>query len=328
MQPPLKTYDQPETNSVNLSGSANVATMSPGMELTGTKSSALRRLSLQALYLAAFALLAYLLVDGWSYYQTPYLDRPHHEAYRLLRPAGSRGLLYGIIGSAMMILMLVYTLQKRAHLFGRNVSLRPFLDIHIFFGVIGPLFIVLHTSFKVQGLVAISFWSMVAVAASGYLGRYLYQQIPRTMTDNELSIGDIEQEQQRLANELKNRSQLSDDLLQRVDTMFTRAFAVESKSIIGLILGLIWSDLKRPFTQRRLRIRLAKMAAVSKRVQKDLFALARQRSLLNRKVALLERVHRLFHYWHVIHKPFAIIMYLIMVVHIAVAIWTGYGWFS
>jgi hypothetical protein len=328
MQPPPKPYEQPENRSINLSGPAKAATMSPGMELTGTKSSSFRRLSLQFLYIAAFGLIAWQLIDGWNYYQTPYLDRPHHEAYRLLRPAGSRGLLYGIIGSAMMILMLVYTLQKRTQIFGRTVSLRPFLDIHIFFGVIGPLFIVLHTSFKVQGLVAISFWSMVAVAASGYLGRYLYQQIPRTVSDNELSLSEINQEQQRLGNELKERTRLSDDVLLRIDTMFTRAFAVESKSIIGLIVGLIWADLKRPFTQRRLRIRLAKMAAVSKSAQKDLFKMARQRSLLNRRVALLERVHRLFHYWHVIHKPFAIIMYLIMIVHIAVAIWTGYGWFS
>ena len=34
----------------------------------------------------------------------------------------------------------------------------------------------------------------------------------------------------------------------------------------------------------------------------------------------------LFHYWHVIHKPFAIVMYLFMIVHIVVASVTGYGW--
>lgn len=328
MQPPVNTHDQPQTRSLDKSSSAQAVTVNPGMELTDSKSSSFRRVSLQVLYLAAFGLIAWLLIDGWNYYRTPYLDRPHHEAYRLLRPAGSRGLLFGIIGSAMMVLMLIYTLQKRTRLFGRNIPLRPFLDIHIFFGVIGPLFIVLHTSFKVQGLVAISFWSMVAVAASGCLGRYLYQQIPRTLSDNELSISDIEQEQRRLGDELKRRSQLSEDTLNRIDTIFTRAFAVESKSVTGLIMGLIWNDLRRPFIQRRLRIRLAKMAAVSKREQNELFNLARQRSLLNRKAALLERVHRLFHYWHVIHKPFAIIMYLIMIVHIAVAIWTGYGWFN
>ena len=48
--------------------------------------------------------------------------------------------------------------------------------------------------------------------------------------------------------------------------------------------------------------------------------------LLRRRIALLSQVQALFHYWHVIHKPFAIIMYVIMGIHIGVALWTGYGW--
>jgi hypothetical protein len=39
-------------------------------------------------------------------------------------------------------------------------------------------------------------------------------------------------------------------------------------------------------------------------------------------------VHELFHYWHVLHKPFAVVMYLFMLVHVAVAFATGYGWGS
>ena len=37
-------------------------------------------------------------------------------------------------------------------------------------------------------------------------------------------------------------------------------------------------------------------------------------------------LHGLFHYWHVIHKPFAVVMYVFMVVHVVVASMTGYGW--
>jgi hypothetical protein len=34
----------------------------------------------------------------------------------------------------------------------------------------------------------------------------------------------------------------------------------------------------------------------------------------------------LFHYWHVFHKPFAFIMYIIMLIHIGIALWLGYRW--
>ena len=45
-----------------------------------------------------------------------------------------------------------------------------------------------------------------------------------------------------------------------------------------------------------------------------------------RRIVLWDRVHELFHYWHVLHKPFALVMYLFMLVHVAVAFVTGYGW--
>ena len=47
---------------------------------------------------------------------------------------------------------------------------------------------------------------------------------------------------------------------------------------------------------------------------------------IHRRLALWQRVRELFHYWHVFHKPFAVIMYLFMAVHIGVAWMTGYGW--
>ncbi len=54
--------------------------------------------------------------------------------------------------------------------------------------------------------------------------------------------------------------------------------------------------------------------------------LARQKALLRRRLLLWSRLHELFHYWHVLHKPFAVVMYLFMVVHVAVALATGYAW--
>ena len=48
--------------------------------------------------------------------------------------------------------------------------------------------------------------------------------------------------------------------------------------------------------------------------------------MLHRRILLSERLQELFHYWHVVHKPFAIVMYLFMLVHILVVTATGYGW--
>ena len=45
-----------------------------------------------------------------------------------------------------------------------------------------------------------------------------------------------------------------------------------------------------------------------------------------RRILLWSRLHDLFHYWHVAHKPFAIVMYVFMLLHVGVALWTGYAW--
>lgn len=287
-----------------------------------------RRMLLGTLYVVSIVVLLALLLRGWSYYATPFVDRPHHADYRMLRSAGAVGLTYGIVGAAMMILMLVYSLQKRLRFFGRRLSLRPFLDIHIFLGVIGPFFIVLHTSFKVQGLVAISFWSMVAVALSGYLGRYLYQQIPRNMNDQELSLHEIEAVGRKLFADLQQRTRLDDAALERVSQAFEAVYTVRDGNAWRIVLGLIVRDLRRPWTLRRLRRKVQRAYHLSGDKTAALLELAARRALLKRRLLVLGKVQQLFHWWHVIHKPFAIIMYLIMAVHIGVAIWTGYAWFG
>jgi hypothetical protein len=278
------------------------------------------------LYIVSLALVAWLVIDGYSYYSTPYSERPHHADYRELRPAGHRGLVYGIVGSSMMILMLVYTLRKRTTIFGRRMPLRPFLDFHIYLGVIGPLFIVLHTSFKVQGLVAIAFWSMVAVAASGYFGRYLYQQIPRNIEDRELTLQEIEEVQKRLEHEMQERGHLSETALVQFTRTFDQAYPVPGRGVFSSLFSLVAGDIRRPFVTARLRRTLARSRTLPPDSLETLMHMASQRALLRRRLAVLGRVQQVFHYWHVIHKPFAIIMYIIMGVHIGVAVWTGYAW--
>jgi hypothetical protein len=43
-------------------------------------------------------------------------------------------------------------------------------------------------------------------------------------------------------------------------------------------------------------------------------------------VALLNAMKGIFHNWHVIHRPFAYVMVVIMFVHIIVTVLFGYRW--
>ncbi|MBK7143000.1 MAG: hypothetical protein IPH75_13060 [bacterium] len=285
-----------------------------------------RRLLLWSCYVIAIAAITWLIVDGYSYYSTPYIERPHHPDYRVFRPAGSRGLLYGYLGAAMMIVMLIYSLRKRFRFLEGLSSLQSMLHFHIFLGIMGPLFIVLHTSFKVQGLVAVSFWSMVAVAASGFLGRYLYQQIPRNIIGSELTLQELEKIKADKTTQLKLRFQLDDRAVDKLENVTTRFASGFSGGSAKAVLLLLTDDLFRFLARRRFMRDVMRAVPLPRRELREFTRLAFERALLLRRVNLLSQIQQIFHYWHVIHKPFAIIMYLIMLVHIGVAIWTGYGW--
>jgi len=47
---------------------------------------------------------------------------------------------------------------------------------------------------------------------------------------------------------------------------------------------------------------------------------------LNRKIDRLTTMKNMLKYWHVIHLPFAVIMFIIMIVHVIVTILFGYRW--
>ena len=60
-------------------------------------------------------------------------------------------------------------------------------------------------------------------------------------------------------------------------------------------------------------------------VARNLASVIAQKKVLRRRIVLWDAIHRLFHHWHVIHKPFAVVMYLFVVVHVVVASLAGYG---
>ncbi|MEI7982264.1 MAG: hypothetical protein WCI71_11475, partial [Bacteroidota bacterium] len=141
--------------------------------------------------IVAAALIA-LCILGFSYYNVPLEERFFHGNHNLLKPGGIGGHGFGIFGSLFMIFgMVSYMIRKRIRALSRLGVLNYWLEFHIFLCTLGPILVLFHTSFKFGGLVAVSFWSMVAVFASGVIGRYIYIRIPRTIEGRELSLNEV-----------------------------------------------------------------------------------------------------------------------------------------
>lgn len=284
------------------------------------------KIGLKIVYAISLSIYAYYLIDGLGFYQLPFQERPHHEAYRNLRSAGLRGHGFGVIGSVMMTLMLLYSVRKRTNWFGKWGALSRWLDVHIYLGIMGPLLVILHTTFKLNGIVAVSFWSMIAVSGSGILGRYLYLQIPRNRRGDELSLKEIESLDQEFSEELTRELGLKNGKLARLQEIAGVQNVNKDAGLFSLLLGMLRFDLFSFFRKYRQQRMLRKEFQLDSQQLKAAIEILHRKQLLERRILLLNHVQRLFHYWHVFHKPFAILMFLIMILHIGVAVWLGYTW--
>jgi hypothetical protein len=272
------------------------------------------------LYVAAAALVLVTFARGLDFYRTPLLERAHHEGYWHWKAGGSVGHRLGVAGSSMMVLMLLYSVRKRVGVLRRLGPLGLWLDIHIFLGIFGPLLVVLHSTFKVHGLVALSFGSMVIVASSGVFGRYLYMQIPRTRAGEERALVELEAEDRELSGQLRTRFRLDEAQIAGLDALVAVPARV---GLLGGVARLVTDDLR---LRSGLRAFARSCRSVPAPVFRDFERVERQKAQVRRRILLWDRVHELFHYWHALHKPFAVVMYLFMIVHMAVALVTGYGW--
>jgi hypothetical protein len=92
----------------------------------------------------------------------------------------------GILGFILMLMTeILYSLRKRSRS-ARWGRMSAWLELHIFTGLVGPFMVLLHTSWKFNGLAGVTTLFTVVIVISGFVGRYIYTRIPRTMDGLEI----------------------------------------------------------------------------------------------------------------------------------------------
>ncbi|MDD8017469.1 MAG: hypothetical protein PHP42_03775 [Bacteroidota bacterium] len=277
------------------------------------------------LFLLGFITVAAIGIRNFDYYTLSIEERPYHERYEQLKPSGIESHGYGIVGSAMVIIgVVMYSTRKRIRAMSYIGKIKYFLEFHIFLCLLGPMLILYHTTFKFGGLVAVSFWSMTAVVLSGVVGRYLYVQIPKGIHGNELTIEDMEADTVHLYHQLIADYGLDVIDLQKIDALAKPKNERES-SVLALLTFFIFSDITRRQQLRKIVFHLHGKSVKHETIKK-ITHIANERIKLLRRIHFLEQLKNLFHYWHVVHLPFTIIMFIILFVHIGVAVVFGYTW--
>ncbi len=276
-------------------------------------------------FLAGLAVTLWVLFaqGGWDYYRTPVRIRGYSPAHAVLRPSGPGGNLAGIGGTIFMLGTLLYVLRKKVKAFSRLGSMKAWLEFHVFCGVFGPILVTIHTSFKFNGLVSVAYWSMILVVLSGFVGRYLYVRIPKTIRGNELSRAELEARVRELKDRLAETS-ISVQLLLHIEVAERELLPEATPTgFFGSLADQMRAGRRLAALRREIRA-----SGLTRQLLHQTLDAVGERALLLRRIANLDRTRRLFEAWHIFHRPLVWVLFGVFGVHLAVALYFGYTLFG
>jgi len=291
------------------------------------------RLRLYILYVIAIATNLTIFIYGFDYYKLSAIDRPFSPKHQMLRPSGPIGLYLGFAGVALFVGIFLYPLRKHWAWLAAKGSTRHWLDIHVLMGLTAPFIIAFHSTLKFKGIAGMAFWIMFAVSASGVVGRYLYAQIPRQVTTAELSIKEVQELQEQLSRQLATQNLLPEADLRAFLRMPDASFVKRLPIVIAIIYMMIL-DVVRMFGVARLRRHSLSFAGSirtlggflptrHRELEKAIHAAAEE-AALSKRVLFLSRSQKVFHLWHVVHKPFSYAFAVLALLHIGLQFVLGY----
>lgn len=249
-----------------------------------------------------------VLLFGWANRDDNYLSAENGAGYAL-----------GIIGGSLMLLLLLYPLSKRISILSRMVPVRYWFGIHMFFGIVGPVMILFHSNFHLGSTnSSIALISMLLVAVSGLIGRYIYTNIHHGLYGKRITLNELKHELESKDTELLYIYKLNANLNKLMSAMESRAL----KEYTGIFKSLM-DAVALSFNSRRLQSRFMRILNSSDNEgAAGLPNRAVARKFIGRYTATLQKIvafriyERMFSLWHILHMPLFIMMIITAVVHI------------
>lgn len=228
----------------------------------------------------------------------------------------------GLVGTGLMIIAAIYPIFRRIKLFRWMASNTMWFDFHLMAGTVGPAFIALHSVVRLDSWVSAAFWSMVIVVISGFLGRYLYTQVPELASGAELE----ELDHERFFQVYRPRLTVPMAEIDR-ELAVQRANAQrvgQSPSMLVALWWLIFQDIgKYPRTLAR-RGRLAQLG-VDRKTRNDLARRTGRMIVIARRQVVAPKAQLLLNSWKKVHVPFTVILTGFAVAHIYLS-WSRAAW--
>lgn len=270
--------------------------------------------------------LAAINLWGWPYYAAGMAERLRHPLRPWFKSSGTVGQSLGLFALALFLFLWLYPLRKKFRALAFTGAVARWLDLHVLAGALVPLVAAMHATWRFTGLIGLGYAAMLIVAASGLVGRYLYTRIPRARSGVELTLEELDHERRKLLGEICEATGLAPFEVERA----LAPTPSRGRGLARAALQIIADDVARPAAVRRLVRSVdvrAGTAPLDRTTLRKVAGLARRQMALHQRVRMLDGIHHVFRFWHVAHRPMAIMSLLAVLIHVIVAVAVGQTWF-
>ncbi|MEJ2619386.1 MAG: transcriptional regulator [Candidatus Thiodiazotropha sp.] len=237
------------------------------------------------------------------------------------------GYWLGIVGGSMMLLLLLYPMSKHLNFMSNWLTVKFWFRLHMVFGVLGPVLIMMHSSFHIGSLNGqVALYSMLLVAISGLFGRYFYTRIHYGLYGKKATFASLHADSLVLTEKLGKLFELNPkakelmkqyekDVMSTPNGPFSSARHWLKMRYTSVVL---YPKVMRSLNKKLLAVGYKKGWSKSKvlrnqlRIRKMLLS---HRSIL-RQILELHFYERIFAIWHLLHMPLFIMMVITGFVHV------------
>ena len=265
-----------------------------------------------ALGLSLVAVTIVLAYRGWSFYKLSLENRVEHPDYRQLRPSGVIGNGYGWVAALLTVMNLSYLIRRRLAN-SKLGSMKAWLDVHVFTGMLAAILVSFHSAFQLRTPVATaSAVSLGVVVLTGLIGRFLYALTPAI-------------DRKRLRDAIDNIDAEfpghRDEIVSALDDL-PGPIVPANASLLRSVLAI--PSWRRVSNARRRSLQLVlpprnEQSPQARRVAKELYKAASAEARSSGMAALLRS-------WRGLHRLFALAMLAAVLLHAGIAWYYGYRW--
>jgi hypothetical protein len=254
------------------------------------------------------ALLIALIWLGWKV--------AHGKYYK---PGEGLGYNLGLAGGLMMLTLLLYSARKHLPFMQRLGKLKYWFRIHMTLGVLGPILVLFHTTFRLASINAsVAFYCMLLVAGSGLVGRFVYTRIHKGLYGSRSTLKEAHEELAGSSGDIKSKLHFFPKVENKIKKFEYEALEKKRGFLAGVWFFLSFDVRRILLAWRCKRYIYLKLGSGKHELAQEASNLVAQYLVRIQTVAQFKKFEQIFSAWHVLHIP---LMYMMVATAIFHVVW-------